>query len=282
MEDINQIAAPPTVQLVGASDHADFHEAVALLRASARMVSDGRSPPELIVVAQARPGQVSDDEVQRWQRGAPLAGVVALLGSWCEGETRTGRPWPGIRRLYWYEFPAWWRRQLARRAMGRCPDWARPLDLGTPPWDRGFEQMSMRDRPRADHEFAGGVVIVCAAHHDTYDALADALQSGGYASVWQRAGRPAPVVHGVCAGIWEGGQLDDAEAISLAAFCRRLAAHAAPVVALLDFPRRDRVELARQCGAAAVLGKPWRNEDLVTTIAYCTGRQLPIQIQQAA
>jgi hypothetical protein len=37
-------------------------------------------------------------------------------------------------------------------------------------------------------------------------------------------------------------------------------------VALLDFPRRDCYDLARQIGAAAVLGKPWLNADLVTTV----------------
>jgi hypothetical protein len=37
-------------------------------------------------------------------------------------------------------------------------------------------------------------------------------------------------------------------------------------MALLDFPRSDSVELARKCGASAVMGKPWRNDFLVTTV----------------
>ena len=49
-------------------------------------------------------------------------------------------------------------------------------------------------------------------------------------------------------------------------FVRDLARSNAPVVALLDFPRRDRCEVARRAGAAAVLGKPWLNADLIATI----------------
>ena len=56
--------------------------------------------PELIVIAQSYPGEFTAAQVDRLRRHAPLARVVALLGSWCEGELRTGRPWPGAIRLY--------------------------------------------------------------------------------------------------------------------------------------------------------------------------------------
>ena len=44
---------------------------------------------------------------------------------------------------------------------------------------------------------------------------------------------------------------------------------------LLDFPRRDRVDWALEAGAAAVLGKPGLNADLVTTLETIT--ELPQQ-----
>src|SRR4051812_25178310 len=114
----------PAVQLIGEVDHPDFREAVGLLRSNAQFALADASP-ELIVVAQTRPDLICSDELNQLRRATPLARIVALLGSWCEGETRTGRPCPGVRRLYWYEFPAWWRRQLQLRAANRCPDWAR-------------------------------------------------------------------------------------------------------------------------------------------------------------
>jgi len=282
MDDMSRIVAPPIVQLIGTREHPDFRDAVALLRASARLVADARSSPELIVVAQARPGQVPYDEVQQWQRRVPLAGMIALLGSWCEGEMRTGQPWPGIRRLYWYEFPAWWRRQLARRSTGLCPEWATPLDLSAEISEIRCGRVSRGDQQMTNHRLAGGMVIVSAAFYETYAALADVLRSAGYASVWQRTGRRAPVAHGVSAGIWDGGQLEGNEVDQLAAFCRGMADHAAQVVALLDFPRRERVDRARECGAVEVLGKPWRRADLVSTIADFADRRARTQLQRAA
>ena len=251
----NAMAMRPTVQLVGDADHADFRDAVKLLRAAAHVV-DARVPaaPELIVIAQSRPGAFAPCDVESLRRGAPLAGVVALLGSWCEGEARTGRPWPGVARLYWYDFPTWWQRQLALRAAGRCPDWARPNES-----DDALPHATIRNRQC-------GVIVLSVARRDTRDALAEVLREAGYATVWHRFGRPECEVHGAAAGIWDGGQLDQCEATELATFCRRLSRDAAPVVAQLDFPRRDHFDEAVRLGASVVLGKPWRNESLLATL----------------
>src|SRR3954462_14967953 len=94
----------PAVQLVGDVEHQDFREAIELLRTESRLVADWASLPELIIVAQNRPDSICSDRLDHLRRDAPLAGIVALLGSWCEGETRTRRPWPGVHRVYWPEF----------------------------------------------------------------------------------------------------------------------------------------------------------------------------------
>ena len=267
----SHIASPPRVRLVGQFDHADFAGADALLRAGAEIVTSPEVPPELIVVAQSRPGMIAEETIQSLLRAAPLSGVVALLGTWCEGEPRTGRPWPGVERRYWYEFPAWWRRQLALRAAGRCPDWAQPYEVA--PASRGVLASGRGGGLPGSHSIgnrAHGLVVLSAAVRETAEALSDALQQAGYAALWQPPGRPAPFVRGALAGIWDGGQLNDREEENFAAFCRGLSRDAVPVIALLDFPRRDRCERARELGAAAVLGKPWLNADLVTTIENLT------------
>ncbi len=250
----NPIAKPPAVRMIGEVDHPDFRDAVALLRADAQIVTEIAAPPELIVFAQTRRGEIPSRDVVSLRRRWPLAGAIALLGSWCEGETRTGRPWPGIERLYWYEFPAWWLRQLALRAAGRCPDWARP----------GNSVATSRVVPDPGRNC--GLIVISAPFRDTAAAVSDVLWQSGYATVWHPPRRPAPMVYGTTAGIWDGGQLDEHEAVDLHAFCQQLARDAAPVIALMDFPRRDRVDRALQLGAAAVLSKPWRNADLVATI----------------
>lgn len=54
---------------------------------------------------------------------------------------------------------------------------------------------------------------------DTAAAIGDVLTSVGSKTIWSRPGREDADLRGVTAGIWEGGQLCDAEAERLAAFC---------------------------------------------------------------
>jgi hypothetical protein len=111
-----------------------------------------------------------------------------------------------------------------------------------------------------------GVVVLRTIFRATADALSDVLKNAGYATVWQPPYRRRPIVRGAVAGIWDGVQLCDDEAVDLAKFCSQLGADAAPVLAFLDFPRRDRVDQALAIGAAAVIAKPWLNSELIATI----------------
>jgi len=242
-----QTATKPAVRLIGDVSHADFRDAVALLRDDAHLLATADMPPELVVVAQSRPGAVDASIASDVRRSSPLAGFVALVGSWCEGEMRTGKPWPGVERLYWYQFPSWWKRQLALRAAGRCPDWAR----------REEPRLRIATRQNA------GLIAINAGYRDTANAIADVLQRAGYSTVCQSAGRPGATLRGAVAGIWDGGHLNEREAEQLSKVCRRLAIEGTPVAALLDFPRRDSIDRALRLGAACVLGKPWANHDLI-------------------
>jgi len=249
----------PTVQIVGAMEHADFREMDALLRADARQLS---CPPELIVIAQVRPGAIDAGLVQQLRQAAPLAGIVVVAGSWCEGELRTGRPIVGVTRLYCYEFPAWWRQQMLRRDAGLCPLWFPSVESGSQaPRDRSLRVVD-------DHS---GVIALAASNWETAEALADVFHEAGFATVWEPAGRAKAVMHNVAAGVWNGGQLDEREEFELSKFCLRMSARGAPVITLLDFPRRDCVERALAGGSAAVLGTPWVNANLLSTVDDARG-----------
>lgn len=235
----------PAVWLVGDVEQRDFADAVALLGASANLAS---GPPEVIIVAQGRAGNFRLRELNRLRQSAPLAGVVSLLGSWCEGELRTGKPLPGATRLYWYEFPSWWRRQLALCSAGCCPDWV----------------LNSHAVQRTDcRNLCGAIVAIAAADFETTAAIGNVVQAAKGRFFWCRDGQRSESIPTADAGLWIGGQLNDAEAGRLADFCSQLAQRRAPVVALLDFPRQDRVVTARNAGAAAVLGMPWNNLDLI-------------------
>jgi CheY-like chemotaxis protein len=240
------------VLFTGDIDHADFRDVADLLRADTDSWTSNASP-ELIVVAHSRPGSTGWERLESLRRKSPLAGIVVIAGSWCEGEPRTGRPWPGAHRLYWYEFPAWWRRQLALRAAGYCPGWCRPEEQRGP-----LDAASRHVLPGAPGS------ILLSADFSANDALADILQRAGYVAIriqgsFSRSFR-------VRAAIWDGGQLSKKEESELSQLCAALSADRTPVVAMLDFPRYDRVQSAIKIGASAVLGKPCQNSDLLATI----------------
>jgi hypothetical protein len=266
MTPLPKSSRPLVACLLGEADHPELQDAAGLVRATSVCGTNTKLPPEVVLLAQSRPGVNSHREVASLQRRWPLAGFAAILGSWCEGETRTGRLWPGVKRFYWYEFAAWWNEQVARRAAGNCPDWSRPTtDLlrHCPNYkSNGFQ-------PRRSHS----VVVVSAPERYTADAVSDVLHRAGFASVWQPPGRAMSGIRGSALGIWHGGQLNDQEASDLASFCRACGREGTPVIAMLDFPRRDRCAVARQLGVAAVLGIPWINAELISTInSLVTGR----------
>lgn len=258
---------PPNVLVVGAIDHREFCDVRRLLENDANVVGRAATSAELVVVAQDRPGIVRSETADELRAQWPLAGIVALAGSWCEGELRTGRPWAGVHRLYWYEFPNWWRRQLAARAAGRCPDWCRSLDFGLriACGEPGrAADCGLKTSPQY------GLVVIQSPRRENADALSDALNFAGFATVWQRTASIRPHIRGPVAGIWDGAQLNEREEATLAAFCDQLTGAGVPVLAILDFPRRDRIDRAVQIGATAVIGKPWLNSNLVATLDTIT------------
>jgi len=79
----------------------------------------------------------------------------------------------------------------------------------------------------------------------------------------------------LCGGIWVGGQLDGQEVRQLKEFCQKIRDHRGQVVALLDFPRAEHVQQARDAGARAVFGKPYVLYEVVEAV-HAGGRVLSL------
>ena len=223
---------------------------------SAQQQLDGGIEPDLIVVAQTRPGQVSPKQVHALRRQAPLARIVGLLGSWCEGESRTGNPWPAIPRIYWHQWPNASRREIEKLAAQQSSWWQLPPTAAP---DERFLLESGHDL-NSHH----GLVVIASPRWESSEALADACRAAGYHSVWHRRERPART-HGAAAVIWDGSGLELRDEQEIRFLSSQYPG--APLVALLNYPRVETVALARQCGATAVLSKPLLVEDLLGALA---------------
>ena len=215
-------------------------------------------PPELLLLAQPRPGISDQAQLEALRSLAPLTRVVIIAGTWCEGELRTGQPSTGVVRLYWYEFAPWWRAAVAEWQANQPPAWSEPLD------DVRAAQETAVAPLRERHDVVPaevGIIAVDAVDFAVFETLAIVLAPFGWRCEWLPRHRPEIVQPTrPVAAIWDGGQLSDGEAAALVSFAARVhdGNAAAPVIALLDFPRVEHLEAARTAGAAAVLGKPYR------------------------
>jgi CheY-like chemotaxis protein len=253
-----------SIFLLGATNCTEFHDARSTLEcwgtvhafakidAAATALAEGDVVPDVIVIAQAFPGQFSHQVIDRLRRLAPLARVVGLMGSWCEGEMRTGAPWPGVVRTYWHQWAARCGRELCRMANGQCCSWTLPPTA------------SEEERLLADMNPFGlppqrGLVLICAKSREMAQWLSAACRSRGFATVWQH-GPSVAHMEGAVAAIFDSADLNAEEHDDLRRLTERL--HPAPVVVLLAFPRCEDRRRALSAGAAVVVSKPLVVEDL--------------------
>lgn len=216
--------------------------------------------PELILLAQPLPGTYQQRDVEQLRRAAPLAQIVVVAGTWCEGELRTGKPLTGVLRLYWYELVSWWQN------MQRSPaSWSLCLDGPIAPraTDRIFDDGLMLDDCCAIHSRS---VASC-------EALANSLASYGIECVWTRHESELPRQIGL--GLWDGGQLDPKELNRLQVFAAAIHERQGSVVVLLDFPRKEHFSQLGEIGITTVLGKPYNVEELAAACGLAAQIPLP-------
>jgi CheY-like chemotaxis protein len=227
-------------------------EHVADLRAAAARLAEPGATFEVVAIAEPRPGQYSNDEIDALRKAAPLVRVWRLLGSWCEGEQRSGRPPLGCIATYWHRLPARLSSELEAARRGRCPTWGLPLTAT--PDERLSAAACLPNTKRL------GQIVVCGSRSESAAALADACRLGGYETQVALA-REQFAAPGAAAVVWD-------TSIEPATDARRVeqlrrAAGGAPVVAVVGFPREQMVRRALAAGVADVVSKPYRVCDLL-------------------
>lgn len=241
----------PTLDAAGRVVH------VPNLSAAVELLAEGRFAPEMTVLAQSFPGEFDPADVARLRQLVPLSRILGLLGSWCEGEMRSGKPLLGVVRIYWHQWSARWHRELDRLHRGRCPSW------GLPPTAIEEDRLLLEaDDPRPTRQ---GLIVVFTHLPQVAECLAAACQSLGYSTVSLPPTRN-PQVSGAVAALFDVA--DDHPDLA------RMAALLAPVptIAVLGFPRIDDYVQAQAAGAAAVLSKPLLLDDLYWELDRVCGK----------
>lgn len=198
------------------------------------------------LLIQTRPRELQRSLPERLRNRCPEIELLSIAGSWCEGELRTGKPWDGVPRVYWYDFEAWLIGKLATK----------------------IQQSSHAP-----------LLAIDTADYETVTALADSLTPLGIRTLWMPRFGKAPFCTSVDVGLWVGGQLNGLRANRLAAFSATMRSVGASTIAMLDFPRLDELQLAQQLGVGRVLAKPWVADDLADWVFRLSVSGAPATIE---
>jgi CheY-like chemotaxis protein len=190
------------------------------------------------------------------QRAAPLAGMYAVLGSWCEGEARSGKPWSGVTRCYWHTWPARWHEESERFRRGDLSLWSLPVTA--------TEEERLLGRSHSILEKRTGCIVVVAESPETRQAISDAMKAI-YSSVVECHAAQKIAVQGANAIILD----TTLEAASDPEKVKSLKARFsnAPLLALVTFPRHHDIDRMYRAGVNGILAKPWLIEDLHQQLA---------------
>jgi hypothetical protein len=264
------------VLIVGETSEPDFRHLVAWLSSRcdlnfAKALPQDFSaadeiPPDVIVFLQAWPGQFRAACVERLHRRWPLARLFMVLSSWCEGETRSGKPCPGVWRVYWYDFV----RRLGPifESMGMTKSWTLPRSAGDV--ERLVCDLTVDPQPQP------GTVMISAYSTDAYEALADACRALHF-DVMRYPSSPFEGATPITTGVWDARRGDELEWSQISDFARSL--KPASVTVIQSFPRLGDQERASNEGLS-ILAKPfqlpdlWRALNLNGTINHETHRKM--------
>jgi CheY-like chemotaxis protein len=243
-------------------EHAEFAPAIEWLRSSGSLLTfpsasraidcDPVQEPELIVCGQSYRGQFSPNEIQRLESKFPLARVICLLGSWCEGETRSGSPVPGVER--------WYADQFVDRMVGE------ELGLGIAPQPATATNeerwLSIRSAPQPTDGQAK-TIVVFSRDEQLAEAIATACRATGRRSLWTFPDVKFATAD-PCIMVYDADPDPGRRTAELRQIKRSWPA--SPVVALVDFPRAEEHRDVLGLGADAVMSKPFLLDDLLTRL----------------
>lgn len=254
-----------TILVTGEYWHPDFQFLLRKLDVPITMVpiqkitSVNQSHFDLILIVEARRNQVCRDDVEALQAMFVGVPMVALLGSWCEGEPRSGAPWPGVIRVYWHQWEGRYDRFVSQLQQAGITDWHAPLTSTV------ADRMARQSTADPDSAATISCIGISAWTHSQFEMLADAMNHFGWHSRWvERSmwnGATTKLVSAIC--VDADGWTPELE--NRLKWLREEIPET-PMVLLLNYPRHDELDSIRQAGILGVISKPFELGDLKSAI----------------
>ncbi|MCE9604101.1 MAG: hypothetical protein K8U03_04275 [Planctomycetia bacterium] len=207
--------------------------------------------PALIVVAQAYAGEFTEGDAVRLRRRFPTAGLLRIVGSWCEGELRSLPP-PASKRYCWHQALAAVRTELARLEAGLCPEWGLPTTMSDE------ERMMTPSQPaRSNANVRERIVVGIAAtdpvvHRWLFDFCSRRAELQPLPLACDDDNGAAAVSPTVV--LWDM----PSTIATCERECRQIVRRHAPhkIIALANYPRREDLLRWQALGVSELIGKP--------------------------
>jgi CheY-like chemotaxis protein len=209
----------------------------------------------LCVLVQTYADEFSHAELLQLQTKWPLVPLVLVVGAWSEGERRSGRALPGIPRVAWHEWGAYWRAEMASIELGKLPTWMLPATASD----------EERILAHTHTPSLSGCVVVAADCRDSRRALTDLFREYGCRVIATTAADHCSVADADRV-FWD---VADARLLSADAVAQlRHRFGNAAITALVTFPRPEDAALARSLGIEQLVGKPYAAETLLSQFGH--------------
>jgi hypothetical protein len=208
-----------------------------------------------IIVAQSRRGAVAKTFMDHVGELFPNCPLIVLLGSWCEGDLRSGQPLKSALRIFWHQWNGSYRQlseQLARQ--GIQIGLAKTAAGATEQVGTSLDVNEKQDKPSS---FATCAIGVSALTLSQFETVEDALRELKLAAIWlEQATWQATKLAEIAAICVDSDSL--VESLEKRLEFVRESHPNSTLILMMNFPRKSEVvALRKRFNVAAVVSKPF-------------------------
>ena len=243
--------------------HPDFADLIGRLEIPTSLIPTDRltkltscdEPYAAVIVAQSRRGAVAATFLEHVRELFPNCPVVVLLGSWCEGESRSGNTSKLVVRMYWHQWNGSYLQlceQLANQGIQIGTEM--PVEGSSKTTKTPLRVSEIRNKSSNSATCSVGVSALTLSQ---FESVEDALRELKLSAVWlEQATWQATSLGEISAICVDSDSL--VESLDKRLEFVRESHPATTLILMMNFPRKQEViELREKFNVAAVVSKPF-------------------------
>lgn len=250
------------VLLTGDYRHREFSDITAnarlpiTLQAFAEAVRSSSESTDygLVVIAQSRRGQFHSRDVEELLDRFSGIPVALLLGSWCEGELRSGDPIPGMIRIYWHQWCGRFEHFMQQIVVRKMSSWHLPRICS-------IADRLIVDEIQPTPDDKALLVGISSSTKEGFQMLSDVCEYNCFRSKWiEQLNSSDLSAHRPDAILVESNSLTRAVAQRIEKL--KTLFPRVPLALVMNFPRQQDRQLACRLGVGGLISKPFQLKDV--------------------